>query len=184
MTDIIDFAWQLADEHAAAAIAAARVPIAPGQPGDCEDCGEYMPRLVDGQCGFCRDGRSPPPGWVPPVARPLTQEEPVMANGKSVMLPSSAIVAIQAVEDHARDGDMSLGQAAAALITRGLGASPNAGGTVDLASFDVELLIDELRARATSGRALAELRDANAALLARAEAAEAKVAQLRAALAD
>lgn len=182
MSDIADYAAEITNEHVALSIARARVPIAAGQPGECEDCGEYMPRIVNGQCGFCRDGRTPPPGWEPPVARPLTQEEPTMANGKSVMLPASAIVAIKAVEDKAHAGAMSLGHAAAALITLGLEASPNAGGQVDLASFDADLLIEELRRRATAGRALAELREQNHALSARAEAAEAKLAQMRAAL--
>ncbi|MBB3910871.1 hypothetical protein GGQ81_001472 [Sphingomonas desiccabilis] len=25
--------------------------------GECGECGEDMPRLVHGRCGFCRDGR-------------------------------------------------------------------------------------------------------------------------------
>ncbi len=38
-------------------LAAARAPIAAGVPGECDDCGRAMPRLVGGRCGFCRDGR-------------------------------------------------------------------------------------------------------------------------------
>lgn len=38
-------------------IAAARRPIPAGVPGICEDCETYMPRLVNGRCGYCRDGR-------------------------------------------------------------------------------------------------------------------------------
>lgn len=38
-------------------IAAARVPVPEGVPGECEECGADMPRLVGGRCGYCRDGR-------------------------------------------------------------------------------------------------------------------------------
>lgn len=34
---------------------AAAIPI--GEPGECENCGEEMPRLVGGHCAPCRDGR-------------------------------------------------------------------------------------------------------------------------------
>lgn len=57
MADEIDRANEIADEHLARGIAAARVPIPVGEPGECEECGEDMPRLVDGRCGYCRDGR-------------------------------------------------------------------------------------------------------------------------------
>jgi len=30
-------------------------PIAAGKPGDCDFCGEYFTRLVNGACGGCRD---------------------------------------------------------------------------------------------------------------------------------
>lgn len=60
MADVIDDANGLVEEHLARSLAAARVPIPAGVPGECEGCGEDMPRLVDGQCGFCRDGRSRP----------------------------------------------------------------------------------------------------------------------------
>ena len=41
-------------------IAEARQPIPAGVPGECDGCGEDMPRLVHGLCGFCRDGRPHP----------------------------------------------------------------------------------------------------------------------------
>ena len=34
---------------------AAKIPK--GEPGDCDECGEYFARLVDGHCGYCRDRR-------------------------------------------------------------------------------------------------------------------------------
>lgn len=57
MADQIDEANKLADEHLARSLAAARQPIPAGEPGQCEQCGEDMPRLVNGRCGYCRDGR-------------------------------------------------------------------------------------------------------------------------------
>ena len=38
-------------------IALAARPVPVGVPGVCEECGEDMPRLVGGRCGYCRDGR-------------------------------------------------------------------------------------------------------------------------------
>lgn len=57
MADEIDQANELADQHLERSIRAARVPVPAGVPGECKECGEDMPRLVDGRCGYCRDGR-------------------------------------------------------------------------------------------------------------------------------
>ena len=57
MSDQADDANELVDEHLKRSLAAARRPIPAGEPGQCEECGEDMPRLVQGRCGFCRDGR-------------------------------------------------------------------------------------------------------------------------------
>jgi hypothetical protein len=51
----------LADEHLERSLRTARAQVAAGVAGDCEECGYDMPRLVEGRCGFCRDGR-PNPG--------------------------------------------------------------------------------------------------------------------------
>ncbi len=32
-----------------------RTPIKPGKPGECDLCGEWSGRLVDGVCAPCRD---------------------------------------------------------------------------------------------------------------------------------
>lgn len=40
-----------------AAIQNARQEIPAGEPGDCNQCGELMPRLVGGRCARCRDGK-------------------------------------------------------------------------------------------------------------------------------
>lgn len=57
MADQIDDANRLADEHLERSLRAARAPVPAGVPGECEECGEDMPRLVNGRCGYCRDGR-------------------------------------------------------------------------------------------------------------------------------
>ncbi len=57
MADIVDVANGLVDEHLSRSLAAARVPIPAGVPGECENCGDDSPRLVDGRCAPCRDGR-------------------------------------------------------------------------------------------------------------------------------
>lgn len=184
MSDIADYAAEIADEHIALSIARARKPIAQGQPGECEECGEYMPRIVNGQCGFCRDGRAPPPGWEPPVARPLTREEPTMANGKSVMLPGTAAAAIGMVEKHARENEISLGLAAAQLIERGAPAESTTREdvTIDLFAIGADVLLAHLGERIDGSGELDELKRENAALGAELEAAKAKLAQVSAAL--
>jgi hypothetical protein len=60
MADIVDLASELEQEHLARSIRAARVPIPVGVAGECEQCGDDMPRLIEGRCGFCRDGRRRP----------------------------------------------------------------------------------------------------------------------------
>ena len=57
MADDIDQANAIVEAATARAIAAARAPIPVGSPGECENCGNDMPRLVAGRCGYCRDGR-------------------------------------------------------------------------------------------------------------------------------
>jgi hypothetical protein len=47
-----DLAW---DEARVRAIQARAAKIPVGEPGDCDKCGEYFGRLVDGICARCRD---------------------------------------------------------------------------------------------------------------------------------
>lgn len=63
MADDVDFATALVAANLEKSISAARAPIPAGEPGECDECGEDMPRLVEGRCGFCRDGRLPPPDF-------------------------------------------------------------------------------------------------------------------------
>ena len=57
MTDEIDLAQdreRIATDHAVAAVRrAAEIP--PGEPGDCDLCGEWTARLINGACAPCRD---------------------------------------------------------------------------------------------------------------------------------
>lgn len=57
MADQIDDANEISEEHLKRSIDAARQPIPAGEPGVCDECGDDMPRLVNGRCGYCRDGR-------------------------------------------------------------------------------------------------------------------------------
>lgn len=57
MADAVDVAQDLNDLHLRHSLAAARQPVVIGAPGECQKCGDDMPRLVGGLCGFCRDGR-------------------------------------------------------------------------------------------------------------------------------
>lgn len=43
-----------------ARIRAAAKPLEPGEPGDCDLCGEWSGRLVRGACAPCRDKRKLP----------------------------------------------------------------------------------------------------------------------------
>lgn len=57
MADFGDEAQVAQDAHLRASLANARAPVPAGVPGECENCGEDMPRLVDGLCAPCRGGR-------------------------------------------------------------------------------------------------------------------------------
>lgn len=59
MADDVDFATELVADNLEKSIRAARAPIPVGVAGECEACFEDMPRLVNGKCGYCRDGRGP-----------------------------------------------------------------------------------------------------------------------------
>lgn len=56
--DDVDLSNDRAQNHEEAAIAAVRAKAADipkGEPGECNYCGEYFERLVNGACGRCRD---------------------------------------------------------------------------------------------------------------------------------
>lgn len=53
--DDIDRAQERALTDTAAAIAKAARDIQPGEPGECDLCGEESGRLINGACAPCRD---------------------------------------------------------------------------------------------------------------------------------
>ena len=53
--DEADLGNEEADRRLTALIKQARKPLRQGTPGDCELCGEWSGRLVDGCCAPCRD---------------------------------------------------------------------------------------------------------------------------------
>jgi hypothetical protein len=55
MADDIDRANDYAQTLLDAQIADQRKDIKPGIPGDCDLCGEWSGRLIDGACAPCRD---------------------------------------------------------------------------------------------------------------------------------
>jgi hypothetical protein len=55
VVDEFDSAQELEQQTRDAAIAAASKPIKPGVPGDCDLCGEWSGRLIEGVCAPCRD---------------------------------------------------------------------------------------------------------------------------------
>lgn len=186
MSDVVDMAAELQDEHLALSLQRARVPIAEGVAGECEQCFEDSARLVGGRCAFCRDGRRRPTnpiGKVPTPGPAPTKED--IVSPKSIQLPASAQAAIEAVERHARSNVLSLGAAAAQLIERGLDPVPVADAPMPVIEFDT--LIDLLRARFAdrpdqSADLAAAIERAEAAE-ARANAAESRLDKLREALA-
>lgn len=57
-TDEIDRANELAQaerDHELAEIRKRAAAMPPGEPGDCDLCGEWSGRLVGGVCASCRD---------------------------------------------------------------------------------------------------------------------------------
>jgi hypothetical protein len=58
MSDEVDTAQEYIERVEAAAlkqVQAKRLSQPVGEPGDCDLCGEYMVRLVEGACAPCRD---------------------------------------------------------------------------------------------------------------------------------
>jgi hypothetical protein len=190
MADVVDMAAELQDEHLALSLQRARLQIAEGVAGECDQCFEDSARLVGGRCAFCRDGRrraTNPTGKRPTPAPALPMEDTV--NPKSIQLPATAQAAIKAVEQHAQRNVLSLGAAAAELIERGLQPAPASvpETPVETPVIDFETLIELLRARfddrPDQSAALAEATARADAAEARATAAETRLTKLREALA-
>lgn len=181
MPDAIDMAAQIEAEHIARGLQRIARDIPAGVPGECDNCGEVMPRLVDGLCGFCRDGRIPIRDRAPPDL-PAEPEEPQMPT-KSISIPPTEQVAIDAIEQRARALDCTQGIAAAELIVLGMEALSRTAGEqpvlADLSAIHIDALLAEVRLRLERAADQAALE----AETARANAAEGKLAKLREALA-
>jgi hypothetical protein len=197
MVDIVDMAVDIEAEHLTRGIARAAVPVPAGNPGECEGCDWWMPRLVEGLCAFCRDGRPRPADWEPPtpptsaamITPPAAQEEPAMP-AKTINLPASADDVIDAIEAHAKEQDLSLGLAAASLIKRGISAGAYKSGPlacvpvdasvpVAIEQFDTQALVSEICRRVNEQERVPDLSLELAEMTARAEAAEAQIADAK-----
>jgi hypothetical protein len=55
VTDIADKATDYQEKWNDRCIEQQRADIKPGEPGDCELCGEWSGRLIKGACAPCRD---------------------------------------------------------------------------------------------------------------------------------
>ena len=55
MTDEADIAADEIEAEIQRRIAQVRADIPPGVPGECDLCGEWSGRLIDGACAPCRD---------------------------------------------------------------------------------------------------------------------------------
>lgn len=155
MSDIVDLATGLEAEHLSRSLARISGDIPAGVAGECDECGEQMPRLVGGRCGFCRDGRRPPAHHYPDpasiaVSQPPREEKnvptpPPTPTARTISVPAKG-EALAAIEKRAREYDIALGQAALSIIEDWLGEKAgNDLGTVS--TIDTELLIDELKHR-------------------------------------
>jgi hypothetical protein len=58
--DEADLTQQREEAMHEARLRAATKPLEPGEPGDCDFCGEWSGRLVRGACAPCRDKRKLP----------------------------------------------------------------------------------------------------------------------------
>ena len=55
MSDDVDIANDQAQQRLDILIKQARKPLAKGEPGECDLCGEWSGRLIEAVCAPCRD---------------------------------------------------------------------------------------------------------------------------------
>lgn len=208
VADETEMAFELAEARVQRSLAAIAADPPAGVAGECEECGEQMPRLVGGRCGFCRDGRRPPLSFYdarpapPQVAPPpFNQEETTVTNTtvpakQAITMPCEGKL-VEAIHAKAKEADLPLGRAAMLLLEQALafqeanGAQPIAleealerpaalaDAPTETLHASIEEMLGELARRADTSVDTTEYD----AAVARAEAAEAKLATLRAALA-
>lgn len=113
-------------------------------------------------------------------------EKEVVMPAKTIQLPASADDVIQLVEAHAKTNDVSLGLATVSLIRRGLSkgaydpGKSAAPAEVPVEQLDIDVLVGELSRRLRAAAEASDLDEKLAAMTARAEASEAKLAQMKA----
>lgn len=202
MSDLLDMAAGIEAEHLARSLAGVSRVIPVGVAGECDQCGEHMARLVGGRCGFCRDGRVPPPSFfdrpapVAPVQPPkesvVMANKPPSADHQTISVPASGRV-LDAIRAHAAENDLPLGRAAIELLDasfdksdeqmgdRADAAPAKPDGTI-LSVYDNDELFDELRARLDRAALAPDLTADLTEMTDRAIAAEAKIAAMKAAL--
>lgn len=191
MSDDADFAAALMDASIAAGLARVDAAIPAGAPGECDECGERMPRLVAGRCGFCRDGRRPPLSFYERPAPPLptSKEEFEMPSpsyaARTFTVPVEDAAIVKSIERYASEQDVPLGRACAELITAALAqlAAPSIDATTPFVAVDAgELNTAELFAELGRRLAAAPAPELVTAAVTRAEAAEGQLATVRAQL--
>lgn len=211
VADETEIAFELAEARVQRSLAAIAADLPAGVSGECEECGEQMPRLVGGRCGFCRDGRRPPlsfyeaqPAPLPVVPPPFNHEETTVTDTtvpakQAITMPCEGKL-VEAIHAKAKEADLPLGRAAMLLLEQAMlvQAFQEANGSASKALDEalerpaaladastetlhasIEEMLGELARRADTS---VDTVDYDAAV-ARAEAAEAKLATLRAALA-
>jgi hypothetical protein len=98
MADAADIASEIVADTVTAAVFQARASMRQGAPGECEQCEWPMPRLVDGLCAFCRDGRARPDDWEPTTlpadsaASSSDRERIVVPESKNITFAASGSV--------------------------------------------------------------------------------------------
>lgn len=188
MADDADMAAEIAAATLARGLSRLSAALPAGVPGECDDCGEPMPRLVDGLCGFCRDRRRPPaaaydraaarPAPSPVSTKPKETIMPAYKDGKYISVPADGAL-LKRIERFAGAADLSVAAAATALIEDALADADAApADTPNLAEIGTVALFAELKKRIDQLAEPAALQEAQA----RAESAEAMLAQVRAAL--
>ncbi|MEE8612246.1 MAG: hypothetical protein V3V60_15820 [Sphingomonas aquatilis] len=207
MSDAADQAFDLETAHLAASLRRIDAAMPTGVAGECDECGEIMPRLVGGRCGFCRDGRRPPLSLFddspPPVAMSIadtapaapaevfTQEETTMptpkptATSRTISVPASDAI-LKAIEQRAAEEDLPLGRAVVSLLEDAL-ARPTLTAPVEeeseevlLSRFSSEALLRQIEKRLSD----TVERHSYTQALSRAVAAEQQLAAIRSAVAN
>ncbi len=186
MADDADIAAEILNATIAASLARVSPAMSAGVAGDCDECGEPMPRLIAGLCGFCRDGRRPPAATYDRVGK-----VPTPTISKETDMPTDTLIvrkinvsgsALGLVEARAARLNISFTQSVDDLIL-GEGRQERSALPViaavagAIADAPIEELMAEL-GRRVAAASPEELAEANA----RAAAAETKLAAVTAAL--